>query len=131
MHFLNRDGVTLAYKDTKAELPPIIFVHGCGCDHKSFAPQAEFFSNEHRVVLVDLRGHGESDTPQQDYSMSVFADDLAWPRFQSLTPQLVIARTLGSGHFCSVEIPDQINAMIPSSSEFISGRSAGGTALKS
>lgn len=77
MHFLNRDGVTLAYKDTKAELPPIIFVHGCGCDHKSFAPQAEFFSNEHRVVLVDLRGHGESDTPQQDYSMSVFADDLA------------------------------------------------------
>jgi hypothetical protein len=34
------------------------------------------------------------------------------PRFQSLTPQLVIARTLGSGHFSPIEVPDQINAMI-------------------
>lgn len=34
------------------------------------------------------------------------------PRFQSLTPQLVSARTLGSGHFSPVEVPDQINAMI-------------------
>ena len=32
--------------------------------------------------------------------------------FQSLTPQLVSARTLGSGHFSPIEIPDQINAMI-------------------
>jgi hypothetical protein len=34
------------------------------------------------------------------------------PRFQSLNPQLVSARTLGSGHFSPVEVPDQINAMI-------------------
>ena len=33
-------------------------------------------------------------------------------RFQSLTPQLAIARTLGSGHFSPIEVPDQINAMI-------------------
>jgi hypothetical protein len=31
---------------------------------------------------------------------------------QRLTPQLVSGRTLGSGHFSPVEIPDQINAMI-------------------
>jgi pimeloyl-ACP methyl ester carboxylesterase len=34
------------------------------------------------------------------------------PRFQSLTTQLMIARTLGSGHFSPIEVPDQINAMI-------------------
>ena len=33
-------------------------------------------------------------------------------RFQSLTTQLVVARTLGSGHFSPIEVPDQINAMI-------------------
>jgi hypothetical protein len=34
------------------------------------------------------------------------------PLFQSLVPHLVSARTLGSGHFSPIEIPDQINAMI-------------------
>jgi pimeloyl-ACP methyl ester carboxylesterase len=34
------------------------------------------------------------------------------PRFASLTPQLVSARTLGSGHCSPMEVPDQINAMI-------------------
>jgi pimeloyl-ACP methyl ester carboxylesterase len=78
MQFLERDGVALAYEDTKTDLPPIFLVHGCGCDHRSFAPQVESFRKQHRVVLVDLRGHGESDAPQQDYTMAAFADDLAW-----------------------------------------------------
>jgi hypothetical protein len=43
------------------------------------------------------------------FSIMPFVD---LPRFQSLTPQLISARTLGSGHFSPVEIPDQINAMI-------------------
>jgi hypothetical protein len=38
------------------------------------------------------------------------------PRFQSLRPQLVIARTLLSGHFSQLEVPDQVNGMI---SQFI------------
>lgn len=246
MQFLERSGVALAYEDTETDLPPIVLVHGCGCDHRSLAAQAESFRKQHRVVSVDLRGHGESDAPQQDYTMAAFADDLAWfctklalvkpvmvghsmggnvvlefaarypevpsslvmidscifpprellatlqpfaealqgpnylaafqqllssmclqtderglqlvsslqvpqhvlvsalsnhlthydatsaavgchvptaylgagnplvdlPHFQSLTPQLVIARTLGSGHFSPVEVPDQIHAMI-------------------
>jgi hypothetical protein len=33
-------------------------------------------------------------------------------RFQSLTPQLVTAQTLGSGHFSLLFVPDQINAML-------------------
>ncbi|MDQ1471790.1 MAG: hypothetical protein QOJ99_3270 [Bryobacterales bacterium] len=36
------DRVTLAYEDSNQNLPPIILVHGCGCDHSSLAPQAEF-----------------------------------------------------------------------------------------
>jgi hypothetical protein len=33
-------------------------------------------------------------------------------QFRRLTPQLVTAQTLGSGHFSPVFVPDQINAMI-------------------
>ncbi len=37
MQFLKSDGADLAYEDTMTDLPPILFVHGCGSDHGSFA----------------------------------------------------------------------------------------------
>jgi pimeloyl-ACP methyl ester carboxylesterase len=33
-------------------------------------------------------------------------------RLKELIPDLNLARTAGSGHFCQLEVPDQINAMI-------------------
>jgi pimeloyl-ACP methyl ester carboxylesterase len=33
-------------------------------------------------------------------------------RLKAACPRLVIARTLGAGHFSPLEVPDQINAMI-------------------
>jgi pimeloyl-ACP methyl ester carboxylesterase len=36
--------------------------------------------------------------------------DLA--RFKELTPQLMVAQTVGSGHYHQLEVPDQVNAMI-------------------
>jgi hypothetical protein len=34
------------------------------------------------------------------------------PRFRTLCPQLITAQTLGSGHFSTLEMPDQVNAML-------------------
>ena len=93
MQFLTKNDIALAYEDTNTALPPLVLVHGCGLDHGSLTNQTVFFSRSHRVISVDLA------------------------HFQRLTPQLVSARTLGSGHFSPVEIPDQINAMI---AQFIS-----------
>jgi pimeloyl-ACP methyl ester carboxylesterase len=53
-------------------------VHGWTCDHTSFDPQVEHFGCDHRVVAVDLRGHGQSDQPEQAYTIAGFADDVAW-----------------------------------------------------
>jgi pimeloyl-ACP methyl ester carboxylesterase len=33
-------------------------------------------------------------------------------RFKTVCPQLIVAKTLGAGHFSPLEVPDQINAMI-------------------
>ena len=33
-------------------------------------------------------------------------------RLQKLIPDLHIGRTVGSGHFCQLEVPDQVNAML-------------------
>ena len=56
----------------------MLLVHGLACDHTHLTPQLEHFSDDHRAVAVDLRGHGQSDAPQQEYTIEGFADDLAW-----------------------------------------------------
>ena len=75
---LNRDGVELFYAEAGSGEPPVLLVHGWTCDHTAMVPLFTYFRRSHRVITVDLRGHGESDKPEQDYTMAVFADDLAW-----------------------------------------------------
>ena len=58
-----RDGIKLAYEERGSGTPAFVFVHGWTCDRSFFAPQAEYFARKHRVVSLDLRGHGESDKP--------------------------------------------------------------------
>src|SRR4051812_41273726 len=88
-----RDGVRLAYKDLGQGEPPILMVHCWTCNHTFFRPQIKHFSQRHRVIAVDLRGHGESDKPCQEYTVEGFADDLAW-----LCEQLGLQRPIVVGH---------------------------------
>lgn len=78
MHFLTRDGLKLAYTDSGSSGSPIVLVHGWTCDHTYFAPQEAHLGRKHRIVAVDLRGHGASDKPEGAYPISLLADDVAW-----------------------------------------------------
>jgi pimeloyl-ACP methyl ester carboxylesterase len=92
MRRLERDGVALCYEEEGE--PPLLLVHGWCCDHTYFAPQFEHFAERgHRIVAVNLRGHGQSDKPRQRYAMEDFADDLAW-----MCQRLELAKPLLVGH---------------------------------
>ncbi len=94
MRLLDRDGVALYYEEAGEAEPPVLLVHGWCCDHTYFALQFEHFAERgHRVVAVDLRGHGKSDKPHQRYSMQDFADDLAW-----MCQRLELAKPVVVGH---------------------------------
>ena len=97
MRSVSRDGVALCYEETAGDGPPVLLVHGWCCDHSHFAPQFEHFASlGHRVVAVDLRGHGQSDKPRQDYTMQGFADDLAFLcRELDLVKPIVIGHSMG------------------------------------
>jgi pimeloyl-ACP methyl ester carboxylesterase len=94
MRQLDRDGVALYYEDAGEGEHPVFLVHAWCCDHTYFAPQVEYFAERsHRVVAVDLRGHGKSDNPHQRYAMQDFADDLAW-----MCQRLELAKPVMVGH---------------------------------
>ncbi len=108
MQVLQKNGVRLAYDDSVTGPQPIIFVHGCGFDHSSFANQANYFRSSHRVVSVDLRGHGMSDAPRQEYTIAAFADDLAW-----LCEQLGLFKPVLVGHSMGGNVALEFAARYP------------------
>jgi pimeloyl-ACP methyl ester carboxylesterase len=87
------DGVALNYLDTGHGDPPLLFIHGWCCDHSYWGEQTAHFAQTNRVVAPDLRGFGDSDKPEQKYTMDGFADDVAW-----LAGELHLDRPVIIGH---------------------------------
>jgi len=101
-------GVSLAFEDRGAGKPTFVFVHGWTCDRTFFAPQAEHFACHHRVVSIDLRGHGESDKPRGAYPISAYADDIAY-----VIDQLHLGKCIAVGHSMGGSAVLQLAAAYP------------------
>lgn len=70
------NGTQLFY-ETAGEGEPIVLIPGLGTTHKSFAGVVPGLVKQHKVIAVDLRGVGQSAKPKQEYSMELWADDIA------------------------------------------------------
>lgn len=116
MRSLDRDGVRLCHAETSGKGPAVILVHGWCCDHSYFAPQREHFARRgHRVVAVDLRGHGASDRPVQPYPMQGFADDVAWlARRLGIGKAIVLGHSMGGivAYDLAGRYPDLVSAVV-------------------
>lgn len=102
------DGVKLAYDERGSGAPGLVFIHGWAGNRSFFAPQVEHFAKRHRVVSVDLRGHGESDKPQGPYPISTFAADVA-----HLIDELKLGKVIAVGHSMGGIIVLQLAAAHP------------------
>ncbi|MBW1757532.1 MAG: alpha/beta hydrolase [Deltaproteobacteria bacterium] len=90
------DGVTLRFDEAGAGDPAIVFVHGWCCSRDYWRHQVAHFSRRHRMIALDQRGHGESDKPDQDYTVSGFVDDLAWfIGDRSLDRPVIVGHSMG------------------------------------
>jgi pimeloyl-ACP methyl ester carboxylesterase len=108
MSTIVRGGIKLAFEDHGAGKPAFVFVHGWTCDRSFFAPQAEHFVPRHRVVSVDLRGHGESDKPPGPYPIAAYADDIA-----HIVVRQSLGKTVAVGHSMGGMIVLQLAAAHP------------------
>jgi pimeloyl-ACP methyl ester carboxylesterase len=71
------DGVEIRYECQGEGDPTLVFVH-CWCgDRDYWRRQLESFRGEHRVVALDLAGHGESAAGREHWTIDAFAEDVA------------------------------------------------------
>ncbi len=68
-------GVRLFYRDVGAGRP-VVLVHGWTMSHQVWDTVVQDLAPRHRLILPDLRGHGDSDKPVGDYGPQRHAADL-------------------------------------------------------
>ncbi|MDE0814708.1 MAG: alpha/beta hydrolase [Alphaproteobacteria bacterium] len=62
MAYLTRDGVRIFYEDEGTGIP-IFLSHGFGASTRMWDGQVAEFSDRYRFIRWDMRGHGQSDSP--------------------------------------------------------------------
>ena len=77
MKILNlEDGGYLKYED-EGSGRPMVLLHGWGMRSTFFKQQIAAFSPRFRVVVPDLRGHGQSSQLEEGHGLSTLVDDVA------------------------------------------------------
>jgi 3-oxoadipate enol-lactonase len=74
---VSSDGARIAFDLLgDSDAMPIVLVHSLGCDHQMWDHQLGELARTHRVVALDLRGHGKSDAPDADYTLDRLGNDV-------------------------------------------------------
>jgi pimeloyl-ACP methyl ester carboxylesterase len=109
------DGVEIRYRSSGSGDPALVFVHCWSCDRSYWERQAGFFSTRHRVVMLDLGGHGGSGLGRTEWTIEAFAEDVvAVVEALGLPRVVLVGHSMGS--LVAVEaarrIPDRVAGVV-------------------
>jgi pimeloyl-ACP methyl ester carboxylesterase len=78
MAYLNRDGVQV-YWEERGSGVPVLLSHGYSATARMWEGQLDALSDEYRLIAWDMRGHGQTDSPDdaKAYSEAATVDDMA------------------------------------------------------
>ncbi len=112
---LAKEGVKLFYKLWGEGQNVFIFIHGVGGDHHILSKEANYFSKKARVLSLDLRGHGQSDKPNQSYTIEDYAQDIAFLcKHTRIKQAIVVAHSMGGNIALELsrQFPQLVSALI-------------------
>ena len=105
----------LAYSDHGAG-PAVVLLHGFPLSRTMWDAQVRALSPTHRVIVPDLRGHGESPAPDGAYSMDRMADDVAGLLDGLGIPGPVVVGGLSMGGYVALALalnhPERLRGLI-------------------
>lgn len=95
-HELTRSGVRLACRDFGGEGQPVLLLHGLAGHAEEWSGTASWLTMKARVVALDVRGHGRSESHPSDVSRDALVADatLVIEELQ-LRPAVVVGQSVG------------------------------------
>jgi 3-oxoadipate enol-lactonase len=106
----------------------VLFLHGLGGCWRDWDPQIESWRADHRVVVVEHRGHGRSDRVPGPYSTRLFATDaLAACRLLGVDHAVVVGLSMGGmvAQELALADPGFVDALVLCDTFLRPGRGAG------
>lgn len=92
---MNDQRIPLYYEEKGTGLP-IIFLHGYPLNHQIWQPVIKGLEGSARLILPDLRGHGNSPAPEGIYSMDLMSRDvLGLMDDQKIDKAVLIGHSMG------------------------------------
>jgi 3-oxoadipate enol-lactonase len=76
MQRLHSDAAEIFY-EIRGTGPPVVLLHSFPCDHEFWTPIAAALDSRYRLILPDLRGHGDSEIGEGPALMAKHANDIA------------------------------------------------------
>ena len=113
--------LTVSYIDEgPTDAPVIIFIHGFPFNKSMWDTQVDALKSTYRVIAYDVRGHGDSEAGEEEFTIELFASDLV-----SLMNLLKIERAvlcgLSMGGYialnAAVNFPDHFAALVLSDTQ--------------
>src|SRR5688572_28072270 len=90
------DGVEMSYVVAGQGDPALVFVHCGNCRKEIWTETLDAFSPSHRVVAMDLPGHGRSGANRKEWSLPALgADVAALVEHLKLTNVILVGNSLG------------------------------------
>lgn len=118
---LSREGVKIAYTSAEPTFgtfdnsQAVVFIHGALCDHTDWRYQFEQLARSHRVVALDLVGHGASEKKSGRIGIHAFAKDVeAVCQHLRLNKVVLVAHSMGCrvALQCAMDMPDKVTALV-------------------
>lgn len=116
MATINRDGVNIYYEDHGSG-PAVLLSHGYSATARMWEGQVAALKDRYRVVTWDMRGHGQSDSPDDAtaYSEAATCDDMA-AILRELGIEKAVIGGLSLGGYMSLAFnlahPEMVNALM-------------------
>jgi pimeloyl-ACP methyl ester carboxylesterase len=102
------DGVPIHFSLSGAADPALVFVHGWAIDGRYWDQQVPVFAPTHRVVTMDLAGHGRSGRERKDWTVAAFAQDV-----RAVVDALGLKKVVLIGHSMSGNVILEAAALMP------------------
>ncbi|NET74480.1 MAG: alpha/beta hydrolase [Sphaerospermopsis sp. SIO1G2] len=84
---LSINDIQISYLEWNQGQKPLLLLHGMADNALVWSSLGDYLAPEYHIIAPDMRGHGESSKPEQDYTfdsaiadLEVLMDNLGWPQ---------------------------------------------------